>query len=377
MSTPQSGVIPFVDLAAQYESLRAEIGASMQAVLDKGDYILGRDVEAFEKEFAAFTEVEHCVGLDNGMSALELGLKAVGVGPGDEVIAPANTFIATVLSITNAGATPVLVDHDPETYTIDPKAIERALTPNTKAIMPVHLYGQCADMDAIMEIARARNLKIVEDACQAHGARYKGKRAGSFGDAAAFSFYPGKNLGGYGDGGALTTNNVKVADKIKMLRNYGQAYKYHHVEKGGNRRLDSLQASILRVKLRHLESWNAARRANAARYNTALAGLGLELPQTAAGCDHVWHLYVIRTSQRDALKQHLTDHGVTVGLHYPTPIHMQPAYTDLGYKQGDFPLSERYATEILSLPMYAELTASQIDKVAHDVRAFVGAAVPA
>ncbi len=371
MSAGKSGVIPFVDLAMQYQSIAEEVKAAMQAVLDRGDYILGKDVDLFEKEFAAYCEADYCVGLDNGMSALELALKALGIGPGDEVIAPANTFIATVLSITNAGATPVLVDHDPLTYTIDPQAIERALTPATRAIMPVHLYGQSADMDPIMEIARARNLFVVEDACQAHGARYKGRRVGSIGDAAAFSFYPGKNLGGYGDGGALTTNSAKINDKIRLLRNYGSVVKYHHLEKGGNRRLDTLQAAILRVKLKHLDNWNAARRANAAYYNEALADMGLDLPETADYAEHVWHLYVVRSKHREALKTHLSNNNVSVGLHYPTPIHQQPAYADLGYQNGDFPLSESYAQQMLSLPMYAELTKEHIDTIAHHTDHFM------
>jgi dTDP-4-amino-4,6-dideoxygalactose transaminase len=365
------GNIPFVDLATQYRAIEDDIKKAIHAVLDRGDYILGRDVDAFEKEYAAFSEVEHCVGLDNGMSALELALRALEIGPGDEVIAPANTFIATVLCISGAGAAPVLVDCDPVTHTIDVAAIERAITPRTKAIMPVHLYGQPADMDPIMALARKHKLVVVEDSCQAHGARYKGVRCGSIGDAAAFSFYPGKNLGGYGDGGALTTNNAKIAEKVRLYRNYGSVVKYQHLERGGNRRLDSVQAAILRVKLPYLAGWNAGRRENAARYHTLLAGSGLTLPETAAYSEHVWHLYVVRAGEkREALKQAMTEAGVSVGLHYPTPVHLQPAYAELGHKRGDFPISEQVAGDMLSLPMFAELTGAQqqhIADVAHRV----------
>ena len=364
--------VPFVDLAAQYRPIEAEIKQAIDNVLQRGDYILGKDVDLFEQEYARYCEAEHCVGLDNGMSALEFALKALGVGPGDEVIAPANTFIATVLCISASGATPILVDVDPDTSTIDVKAIENALTPRTRAIMPVHLYGQPADMDPIMEIARQRDLFVVEDACQAHGARYKGKRVGALGHASAFSFYPGKNLGAYGDAGALVTNDKRLADKVRMLRNYGQREKYNHVEVGYNRRLDTMQAAILRVKLPHLDDWNAARRACAAHYNLLLRESAVGLPKAADYAEHVWHLYVVRAqdqAQRDALRDHLSACGVSVGLHYPTPIHLQPAYQDLGYHRGDFPISEHLALTGLSLPMFAELSDTMQTYVAEQVLA--------
>ena len=374
--------IPFVDLAAQYRGIEADVKAAMNEVLQRGDYILGRDVDLFEQEFARYCEAEHCVGLDNGMSALEFALKALGVGPGDEVIAPANTFIATILCISASGATPVLVDVNPDTSTIDPEAIEHALTPRTRAIMPVHLYGQPADMDPILDIARTLDLFVVEDACQAHGARYKGKRVGTLGHASAFSFYPGKNLGAYGDAGAFVTNDKRLADKVRMLRNYGQREKYNHVEVGYNRRLDTLQAAILRVKLPYLDAWNAARRACAAQYNSLLRESALSLPHTAAYAEHVWHLFVVRAqdqAKRDALRDHMSASGVSVGMHYPTPIHLQPAYQDLGYHRGDFPISEHQARTGLSLPMFAELSDDMLSCVANEVLAAQHApvAVPA
>jgi len=361
--------IPFVDLAAQYQAIKTDIQAALNDVLERGDYILGKDVEVFEQAFASYCEAEQCVGLDNGMSALELALKALGVGPGDEVIAPANTFIATVLSISASGARPVLVDVNPDTASIDPQKIEGALTPRTRAIIPVHLYGQPADMDPILEIAATRHLFVVEDACQAHGARYKGRRVGAIGRAGAFSFYPGKNLGAYGDGGALVTNDHRLANKVRMLRNYGQREKYNHVTAGYNRRLDTMQAAVLRVKLPHLDAWNAARCAHAARYNQLLGESGLHLPQPASYAAHVWHLYVVRAHdqvERDALRHHLSARGVSVGLHYPTPIHLQPAYQDLGYQHGDFPISEHLAQIGLSLPMFAELTDTMLRHIASE-----------
>jgi dTDP-4-amino-4,6-dideoxygalactose transaminase len=363
MNARQEGNIPFVDLGAQYQSIAGEVNDAIARVLRQCDFILGKDVELLEREFADYCQASYAVGLDNGMSALELALEAYGIGPGDEVIAPANTFIATVLSISNAGAQPVLVDVDPRTYQIDPAQIEQALTYRTKAIMPVHLYGQPADMDAILGIAQRRNLIVIEDACQAHGASYKGRRVGSLGHAAAFSFYPGKNLGGYGDGGMLVTQDKKIAERVSMMRNYGQTKKYHHVVRGGNRRLDTLQAAVLRVKLKYLDQWNAARRQHAHEYNRLLSDTALTLPTAPEYVEAVWHLYVVQSPVRDALKDHLSADGISVGMHYPLPIHLQEAYKDLGYQRGDFPISEQMAERVLSLPMYAELPDEAIARI--------------
>jgi dTDP-4-amino-4,6-dideoxygalactose transaminase len=362
--------VPFVDLRAQYVSIAEEINAASVAVLGRTDYILGRDVDLFEEEFAAFCEAAFAVGVDNGTSALELVLRAYGIGPGDEVITAANTFIATALAISCVGATPVLVDIDPQTYTIDPMLIEAAITPQTKAIIPVHLYGQPADMDSILEIARRHDLVVIEDACQAHGARYKGRRVGSLGHAAAFSFYPAKNLGASGDGGMIVTNDQEVAKSLRMLRNYGQREKYYHVLRGYNRRLDTLQAAMLRVKLKYLDAWNAARRTHAQAYAQLLVGTEAVTPKEADDAESVWHLYVIRTANRDMLQAHLADRHIATGIHYPVPIHLQPAYQDLGYTRGAFPIAERYADEILSLPMYAELTSDMIECVAEAIKEF-------
>lgn len=362
--------VPFVDLAAQYTAIAEEINEATARVLRGTDYILGRDVSLFEEEFAAFCEAGYAVGVDSGTSALELALRAYDIGSGDEVITAANTFMATALAISYTGATPVLVDIDPETYTIDIAGLERAITDRTKAIMPVHLYGQPADMDPLLEIAQQHGLVVIEDACQAHGAEYKGKRVGSLGNAAAFSFYPAKNLGAYGDGGVVITNDAQVAETIRMLRNYGQRAKYHHVVLGYNRRLDTLQAAILRVKLKYLDAWNNARRQHADLYRRLLSGNGVVTPTEASYAESIWHLYVIRVADRSALSAYLADRGIASGIHYPIPIHLQPAYRDLGYKQGDFPISEHYAEQILSLPMYAELTSDAVKYIAETIRDF-------
>ena len=363
--------IPFVDLAVQYEALAAEIQAAITDVMHHTDFILGRAVKLFEEEFAAYCGSQYAIALDSGTSALELALRAFDIGPGDEVITVSNTFIATTLAISYTGAHPVLVDCLPDTYNIDAAQIEPAITAHTKAIMPVHLYGQPADMDPIMDIARRRGLLVIEDACQAHGARYKGRRVGSIGHAAAFSFYPGKNLGAYGDGGAVTTNDARVADKIRMLRNYGQREKYHHLLQGYNRRLDTMQAAILRVKLRYLDEWNAARREHAEQYRRALVGLDVIAPQTSSFAEPIWHLYIVRVRDRDQLSAYLKERGIITGIHYPIPIHLQPAYRELGYQRGDFPRSEEYAEKILSLPMYAELTPDLIGQVVSAIRDFL------
>jgi dTDP-4-amino-4,6-dideoxygalactose transaminase len=356
--------IPFVDLAAQYRSIRADVDAAMAAVLSRGDFILGQDVRLFEQEFAAYCGTTHCLGVASGTDALRLALQACGIGRGDEVITTAHTFIASVLAIAEAGATPVLVDCDPVFGLIDVTKIEAAITPRTKAILPVHLYGQAADMDPILAIARAHRLVVIEDACQAHGALYKSRRCGSLGDIAAFSFYPGKNLGAYGDGGAVTTSRADLADRVMLLRNYGQRVKYEHLEKGGNSRLDTLQAAVLRVKLRHLDEWNAARQRAAASYGRALDTSGLGLPVVAPYGTHVFHLYVVRTPDRVGLQQRLDAAKSQHGIHYPIPVHRQKAMADLGYGEGSFPVAEALAPQILSLPMFPELSDQQIDRIA-------------
>lgn len=364
--------IPFVDLKAQYRQLKDEVDPAVLAVMQRGDFVLGGAVTEFEREFAEYCHVEHCVGVDSGYSALELMIRAYDIGPGDEVITAANTFIATTLAISNTGATPVLVDCDPQTYNIDASKIEAAITPRTKAIMPVHLYGQAADMDAIVGIARKHGLLVFEDAAQASGARYKGRRAGSLGDAAAFSFYPGKNLGAYGDGGAVTTNDAAIAEKIRLLRNIGQKVKYYHEVKGYNHRLDTIQAAVLRVKLPYLDGWNASRRRAAATYAEMLAGLPIVAPETADYAEHIFHLFVVRVSGgREALMDRLKGAGIATGLHYPIPIHLQPAYVELGYKRGDFPVTEAYADEILSLPIFPELDDEKVAYVANAIREFM------
>jgi len=304
------------------------------------------------------------------MSALMLILRALKIGSGDEVITSANTFIATALTISGVGATPVLVDVDPETFTLDLEQLERAVTSHTRAIMPVHLFGHPEDMDPIMELAQRHNLFVIEDACQSHGARYKGKMTGSFGNAAAYSFYPAKNLGAYGDGGMIVTNDPELRDSIQLLRNYGQTAKYHHAVQGYNNRLDTLQAAVLSVKLRYLDGWNAARRDHADLYDKLLSGSGVAVPPRMPEAEPVWHLYAIRTDHRDELREFLQERGISTGIHYPIPIHLQPAYQELGLKEGDFPISERDAERMLSLPMYAELSDEQIHYVADAIHEF-------
>jgi dTDP-4-amino-4,6-dideoxygalactose transaminase len=363
--------VSFVDLVAQYATIETEVNEAIARVLHKTDFILGEDVRHFEEEFAAYCQAQYAVGLDSGTSALELALRAFNIGTGDEVITAANTFIATALAISYTGATVVLVDIDPGTYTLDPGKLEAAITERTKAIIPVHLYGQPADMEPILEVARRHNLVVIEDACQAHGAMYKHRRTGSLGDAAAFSFYPGKNLGAYGDGGAVVTDNEEVYRAVMMLRNYGQTQKYHHAIQGFNRRLDTLQAAILCVKLKYLDTWNAARNRHAQMYTKLLANSSVVTPVTAHYAAHVWHLYVIRTQTRDSLRTYLAEQGITAIMHYPIPIHLQPAYRNLGYKPGDFPITEHYAHEILSLPMFAELSPEAIEYVVTNIETFL------
>lgn len=362
-------MIPFVDLKAQYQSIKGEVNAAIQGILDTCQFTLGSEVAAFEKEFATYCQSTDGIGVNTGTSALHLALLAAGIGQGDEVITVPFTFVATVSAIDYTGARTVFVDIDPQTYTMDPAAIEAAITPRTKAIIPVHLYGQMADMDPILEIARRHRLVVIEDACQAHGAEYKGRRAGSLGDMGCFSFYPGKNLGAYGEGGMVVTSNPEYTRTIRMLRDWGAEKKYHHVLKGYNYRLEGIQGAVLRVKLHHLESWTEARRTAASRYDALFAGTGVKSPKARSDARHVYHLYVIRTPDRATWQDALLAQGIQTGIHYPTPIHLLPAFSDLGYQNGDFPHAERAAREVLSLPMFPELTESQCQQVAQAVMA--------
>jgi dTDP-4-amino-4,6-dideoxygalactose transaminase len=359
--------IPLIDLTTQHHMLRDEINAAIQGVLDRGDFILGQEVTRLEEEFAAYCGAKFAIGVDNGLSALELSLRALGVGTGDEVIVPAHTFTASAASVTFAGAKPVFVDVNPETLCIDVEKIEAAITNRTRAILPVHLYGLPADMDSILEIAEKHNLVVVEDACQAHGAMYKGKRTGSLGHAAGFSFYPTKNLGACGDGGIVTTNDEKAAAAIRALRNCGQTSKNVHELMPFNHRLDNLQAAILRVKLHYLDQWIASRRELASVYNRSLAGSNIMMPVEPFGYQHVYHLYVIRADNRDALQAHLKERGIGTAIHYPKPVHLQPFYTQQGGAEGQFPVAEKICNEILSLPMYPELTEEQVKIVASEI----------
>ncbi|WP_281184629.1 DegT/DnrJ/EryC1/StrS aminotransferase family protein [Trichlorobacter lovleyi] len=360
--------IPFLDLKAAYLELKEELDAAYHSVVDSGWYVLGKEVDAFEAEFASFCGVRHCVGVGNGLDALHLILRAMDIGPGDEVIVPANTYIATWLAASYAGATPVPVEPDEQTYNINSTGIEAAITTRTKAILVVHLYGQPADMDPIIDIARRYNLKVIEDVAQAHGARYKGQRTGSLGDAAGFSFYPGKNLGAFGDGGAVTTNDAGLAERIRTLRNYGSKVKYHNEQKGFNSRLDELQAALLRVKLKYLDSWNARREILAGRYMLALQATGLQLPYVPEWAQPVWHLFVIGCSNREQLQHQLTEAGIGTMIHYPVPPHLQPAYAELGLKDGSFPISERIHSTVLSLPMWPQMAENQIQTVINVLR---------
>jgi dTDP-4-amino-4,6-dideoxygalactose transaminase len=359
--------IPLLDLKAQYHSIKPEIDAAIAGVLESSQFVLGAEVAAFEEEFAAYCGTSECIALNSGTSALHLALLAAGVGPGDEVITVPFTFIASVAAIGYVGARPVLLDIDPSSFTINPGAIEKAITARTRAILPVHLYGQPADMDPIMEVARRHGLVVIEDAAQAHGAKYKGVPVGGIGDLACFSFYPGKNLGAYGEGGAVTTGNVEFASTIRMLRDWGQDRKYHHVLRGFNYRMEGFQGAILRVKLRHLEQWTEARRAGAARYNKLLADSGVETPKEMPWARHVYHVYTLRSHYRDGLQAALQAEGIQTGVHYPVPVHLQPAYADLGYGRGAFPNAEAAASQVLSLPLYPELSPEALAEVAAGV----------
>ena len=362
--TNSSIKVPYLDLKAQYRSIKTEIDGAIARVLDSGQFVLGSEVAEFEREFAAYCGTSHCIALNSGTSALHLALLAAGVGPDDEVITVPFTFVASVAAITYTGARPVLVDIDPQSFTIDVSAIEAAITPRTKAILVVHLYGQPADMDPIMEIARRHGLVVIEDAAQAHGAKYKGRPVGSIGDMACFSFYPGKNLGAYGEGGAVTTSNPEYERSIRMLRDWGQDAKYHHVLRGFNYRMEAFQGAILRVKLRHLERWTEARRALAGKYNELLGDSGVERPKEMSWARHVYHVYTLRSGDRDGLRAALQEDGIQTGVHYPVPVHLQPAYADLGYERGAFPHSEAAATQVLSIPLYPELSPASVAEVA-------------
>jgi len=368
--------VPLVDLQAQYAEIGAEIDAAMQRVIQQSQFIMGPDVAALEAEFAAYCQVAHAVGVASGTAALDLTLRALGVGPGGEVITVAHTFIATAEAISAVGATPVFVDVEPHTYTLDPATLAAAITPRARAVIPVHLYGHPARMDGIVAVAQAHGLAVIEDAAQAHGATWQGRPAGGWGDAACFSFYPGKNLGAFGDAGAVTTQRADVAQQVRLLRNHGRQSKYVHEVVGFGERLDTIQAAVLRAKLPHLPRWNAARRRLAARYTTLLADCGLTLPTVDPAAEAVWHLYVVRTvaeagGVRDALLAHLQACGIGAGVHYPVPLHLQPAYAHLGYRAGSLPVTEEAANTCLSLPLYPEMSEAQQDRVVDAVRGFM------
>jgi dTDP-4-amino-4,6-dideoxygalactose transaminase len=358
-------MIPFLDLKSQYKSIKSEIDNAVLDVLDSTQFVLGEHVASFERDYAAYCGVKHGIAVNSGTSALHLALLAAGVGAGDEVITIPFTFVASVSAICYTGATPVFVDIEPKTFTMDPALLEKAITPRTKAILPVHLYGQMADMAPILEIANRHGIPVIEDACQAHGAEYNGKRAGSLGVSGCFSFYPGKNLGAYGEGGIVTTSDDGHAKKIRMLRDWGQEKRYHHVLKGFNYRMEGMQGAILGVKLRYLEGWTESRRDHARQYDALLKdSQTVQAPLQASGRRHVYHIYAVRSADRDGLQRTLQAEGVQTGLHYPIPVHLQEAHADLGHKMGDFPQSEGAAAEVLSLPMFAELTRTQVEQVA-------------
>jgi dTDP-4-amino-4,6-dideoxygalactose transaminase len=364
--------IPFLDLKAQYDSIRDEIAIGLQRVLDNTAFAGGSFVESFEKDFASFCACDFTIGVSSGTTALWMALMGIGVGQGDEVITTPNTFIATAEAISFCGAKPVFVDIDERTYNMNPDLLEGTITYKTKAIIPVHLYGQMADMDRIMQIARAHGLFVVEDACQAHGAEYKGRRAGSIGDAGCFSFYPGKNLGAYGEAGAIVTNNAELAEKMRMFRDHGQAKKYYHSMIGWNARMDGFQGAVLSVKLKHLPMWNDARRKNAQLYHDLLANVkSVIIPTEADYAKHVYHVYAIRAQKRDMLISALAEKDIYCGIHYPVPIHRQKAYKQLGYGKHSFPSAEECADELVSLPMFPELTREQIKHVSHEIERFV------
>ena len=356
-------MIQLVDLNAQYHSIKSEVDSVIQRVIDSSAFVGGKEIKQFEAEFAAYCEARACVGVGNGTDAIYLTLRALGVGPGDEVITVAHTFIATSEAISMTGARPVFVDIKEDTMLMDSALLERAITPRTKVIVPVHLYGQPCDLDAIMEIADRHGLKVIEDAAQAHGATWRGRRVGSIGDAACFSFYPGKNLGAYGDAGAVVSQDEELIEQVRMLANHGRLEKYTHKMEGVNSRLDGLQAAILRVKLRHLDEWNESRRRLSDYYMEQLALPDLILPVVHESAQPVWHLFVVRTGERDRLQAHLKGEGIATGVHYPIPLHVQPAYEYMAMPLGTLPITERVSKEVVSLPMYPELTEDNIDSV--------------
>ena len=362
--------VPFVSFDIMHRELRPELLAKMEEVLDKNRFIGGSEDDAFEAEFAAFCGAKYCVGCATGLDALYLILRGYDIGAGDEVILPSHTFIATALAVSYAGATPVFVEPDPATCLLDASRIEAAITGRTKAIIPVQLYGQCADMEAICAVARRHGLKVIEDAAQAHGALHNGNRAGSLADAAGFSFYPGKNLGALGDAGAVVTDDAALAEKVRALANYGSDYKYHHIYAGTNSRLDELQAALLRIKLRQLPRWNARRREIAGQYAAGIRNPKIRLLETAPGNEHIWHIFPVFAQERDALQAHLQAAGIDTLIHYPTPIHLQGAYASLGHKAGDFPIAEALAASELSLPMYYGIEDAQVEHVIRQINAF-------
>lgn len=363
-------MIPYLDLKAQYAAIKAEIDTAIGEVVESSQFVLGKQVEAFESDFAKFCGTKYALGVNSGTSALHLALLAAGVKAGDEVITVSDTFVATAAAIRYTGARPVFVEIDPRSCTIDPNRISAAITQSTKAIMPVHLYGGCADMDPIREIAREHNLIVIEDAAQAHGAEYKGQRAGSLSDLACFSFYPGKNLGAYGEAGAVVTDNDQYAGAIRRLRDHGQSQKYYHDEVGYNYRMEGIQGAVLRVKLRHLNNWTAARRSHAARYIDELAGSEVRLLEPLSQGRSAWHIFPVFTPRRNELLEHLQARGIGSGIHYPIPVHLQRGYADLGYMLGDFPLTEKACNEVLSLPMYAELPEEHLMEVVAAIHEF-------
>jgi dTDP-4-amino-4,6-dideoxygalactose transaminase len=360
--------IPFVDLKSLHIEIKDDLREVFDRVLDNSTFVLGPEVERFEHEFAAYCGTEYCVAVNTGTAAIHLALASLGIGPGDEVITVPHTFIATAEAITAVGARPVFIDIDPVSYTMDASLLEAAITSKTRAIIPVDLYGQVANMDPILEIANRHGIPVVEDACQAHGAEYKGHKAGSFGVAGCFSFYPGKNLGACGEGGAVTTNDADLAQRIRLWRDHGSSKRYEHVFPGLNMRMEGIQGGILSVKLKYLDRWNDQRREAAAAYGKAFAGTGIETPTEMDYGRHVYHLYVVQSDNRDALRQQLTDASIESGLHYPTPLHLQEAYRFLGYKFGDFPITEKVKSRILSLPMYPGIHSEAVERVASELR---------
>jgi dTDP-4-amino-4,6-dideoxygalactose transaminase len=375
MTSADNGApVPYLDLQAQIRSLRGDLDAAFARTVENCSFCLGPDVVQFEKDFARFCGAQDCIGFNSGTSALHVAMLLLNVGPGDEVITTPYTFVATSWAISYVGAKPVFVDIDDITFNIDPKLVERAITPRTKVVMPVHLYGQPADLDPLLQICRRHKVPLVEDAAQAHGAKYKGKPVGTFGEMSCFSFYPGKNLGAFGEGGALVTNYPAFAARSRSLRDHGSTQRYYHDEVGYNYRMEGLQGAVLGVKLKHIEEWNRERRRVAQRYNELLADTPLHLPREASQVESVWHLYVVRHPRRDELKKHLEQNRVGCGLHYPLPVHLQKCYASLGYKAGDFPVAEKAARECLSLPIYPEMTEERIQRVATAIRDFFGKA---